>query len=178
MGRPVLGYEVRVVDAGGNDLPPGNIGQIIVRASPGRNVMKGYFKNQKATDDTIRDGWLYTGDSAFYDENGFYYFVDRSKDMIKRAGENIAPSEVEAVIKELSGVADVAVVGIPDPMYDEVPRAFVILKEGARLSAEDILQHCLSKLSRFKVPASVAFCQEFPRTSVGKIQKHLLRKQG
>lgn len=175
MGKPVLGYEVKIVDKNGDDLPPGEIGQIIVSAEPGRTVMKGYFKNKKATDETIRDGWLYTGDNAFYDERGFFYFVDRGKDMIKRGGENIAPSEVEAVIKQLEGIADAAVVGVPDPMYDEVPKAFVILKPEASLSEAQIIEHCRRKITKFKVPISVIFCQEFPRTSVGKIQKHLLK---
>ncbi|MBI4532063.1 MAG: AMP-binding protein [Candidatus Latescibacteria bacterium] len=177
MGRPVLGYEVKVIDNDGNELHPGEVGQIIVSADPGRTVMKGYFKNPRATEETIHDGWLYTGDNAFYDEEGFYYFVDRRKDMIKRGGENIAPSEVEAMIKELNGVADVAVIGVPDPVYDEVPKAFVILQPGVILSPKQILDHCQNKLTAFKVPVSVTFSQEFPRTSVGKIQKHLLRRQ-
>ena len=177
MGQPVLGYDLKVVDDSGNRLPPGEVGNLIVAASPGRTVMKGYFKNKEATDETIRDGWLYTGDNAIYDERGFYYFVDRGKDMIKRGGENIAPSEVEAVIKGLDEVSDVAVVGVPDQVYDEVPKAFVILQPGATVSVEIILEHCHGKLTKFKVPVSVTFCEEFPRTSVGKIQKHLLRDQ-
>ena len=174
MGHPVLGYDLQIVDDNGNKLPPGEIGQITVSAVPGHTVMKGYFKNEKATAETLRDGWLYTGDNAYYDEAGFYYFVDRAKQMIKRGGENIAPGEVEAVIKQLEGVTDVAVIGVPDPLYDEVPAAFVILKPGATLHEEQILEHCRSKLTRFRVPVSVTFRDEFPRTSVGKIQKHLL----
>jgi crotonobetaine/carnitine-CoA ligase len=149
MGRPVLGYEVQLVDNDGNELPPGQFGQIVVAAKPGHTVMKGYFKNEKATHETIRDGWLYTGDNAYYDEHGFYYFVDRGKDMIKRGGENIAPSEVEGVSKLLEGVADVAVVGTPDPLYDEVPKAFVILPPGATLNAEQILEQCRGALTKF-----------------------------
>ena len=92
--------------------------------------MKGYFKNPKATDETMWDGWLYTGDNAYYDEQGYFYFVDRGKDIIKRGGENVAPSEIEAAIKQVDGVADVAVVGMPDAMFDEVPQAFVIPQPG------------------------------------------------
>lgn len=178
MGRPVLGYELKVVDDSGNELPPGEVGQIIVAAKPGHTVMKGYFKNEKATNETLKDGWLYTGDNVYYDEDGFYYFVDRSKDMIKRGGENIAPSEVEAVIKQFGGVADVVVVGMPDQMYDEVPQAFVIPQPGVSLTAEQVLEHCRNKLTKFKIPVAVTFCREFPRTSVGKIQKHLLKGEG
>jgi crotonobetaine/carnitine-CoA ligase len=177
MGRPVLGYEVKIIDDNGNEAPPEQVGQIVVAADPGRTVMKGYFKDRKATAETIRDGWLYTGDNAYYDEQGFCYFVDRGKDIIKRGGENVAPSEIEAVIKQIDDISDVAVVGMPDPMYDEVPRAFVILRPGATLGDDQIIEHCSNHLTRFKVPVSVQFCEEFPRTSVGKIQKHLLRDQ-
>jgi carnitine-CoA ligase len=178
MGKPVLGYDVRIVDEVGDDVLPGEVGQIIVGGIPGHTVMKGYFKNEKATAETLRDGWLYTGDNAYYDEEGFFYFVDRGKDIIKRGGENVAPSEIEAVIKQLNGIDDVAVVGIPDPLYDEVPKAFVILKSGVTLNAEQIIEHCRGKLTRFKVPVAVSFCEAFPRTSVGKIQKHLLSEHG
>jgi crotonobetaine/carnitine-CoA ligase len=177
MGRPVLGYEVKIVDDRDNAVPPGEVGQIVVAGDAGRTVMKGYFKNREATEETIRDGWLYTGDNAYCDEQGAYYFVDRGKDMIKRGGENIAPSEIEQVIKDLDGVADATIVGMPDPMYDEVPKAFVILRPGTTLGEEQILEHCSRHLTRFKVPVSVKLCKEFPRTSVGKIQKHLLRDQ-
>jgi crotonobetaine/carnitine-CoA ligase len=139
--------------------------------------MKGYFKNPKATEETIRDGWLYTGDNAYYDEQGYFYFVDRGKDIIKRGGENVAPSEIEAAIKQINGVSDVAVVGMPDEMFDEVPQAFVILQPGVTLTEEGIIEGCRQSLTRFKVPVAVTFCDEFPRTSVGKIQKHLLRDQ-
>ena len=175
MGKPVLGYDVRIIDDDGNETPPGEIGQIVVAADPGRTVMKGYFKNPKATDETLRDGWLYTGDNAYHDEQGYFYFVDRGKEIIKRGGENVAPSEIESVIKGCGGVLDVAVVGMPDPMFDEVPHAFVIPQQDATLTEEQIIERCSQYLTRFKVPVAVTFCDEFPRTSVGKIQKHLLR---
>lgn len=125
----------------------------------------------------MRDGWLYTGDNAYYDEQGYFYFVDRGKDIIKRGGENVAPSEIESVIKRMDGVSDVAVVGMPDEMFDEVPHAFVIPQPGETLTEEGIIERCRQSLTRFKVPVAVTFCDEFPRTSVGKIQKHLLRDQ-
>ena len=177
MGKPVLGYDVRIFDDEGNETSPGEVGQIVIGADPGRTVMKGYFKNPEATNETIRDGWLYTGDNAYYDEQGYFYFVDRGKDIIKRGGENVAPSEIEAAIKQINGVSDVAVVGMPDEMFDEVPQAFVIPQPGAILTEEEIIEGCRQSLTRFKVPVAVTFCDEFPRTSVGKIQKHLLRDQ-
>ena len=175
MGCPVLGYEVKVVNDSGRQLPPGENGQIVVRAQPGRTVMKGYFRNPQATAETIRDGWLYTGDNAYYDEHGFFYFVDRSKDVIKRGGENIAPSEIESVIKEVEGVREAAVIGVSDDTYDEVPAAYVVLEGDRQVTVETILDHCRNKLAKYKIPVSVEFRDEFPRTSVGKIQKHLLR---
>ena len=175
MGCPVLGYEVKVVNDSGRQLPPGENGQIVVRAQPGRTVMKGYFRNPQATAETIRDGWLYTGDNAYYDEHGFFYFVDRSKDVIKRGGENIAPSEIESVIKEVEGIRDAAVIGVSDVTYDEVPAAYVVLEGDRQVTVETILDHCRNKLAKYKIPVSVEFRDEFPRTSVGKIQKHLLR---
>ena len=177
MGCPVLGYEVKVAGDGGEQLAPGEVGQILVKAAPGRTVMKGYFKNPQATAETIRDGWLYTGDNAYYDEEGFFYFVDRNKDLIKRGGENIAPSEIENVIKEIPAVQDVAVVGVPDDMYDEVPQAYVVVQDDCQLTAESILEHCRNKLSKYKIPTAVLFRAEFPMTSVGKIQKHLLSNE-
>ena len=130
--------------------------------------MKGYFKNPKATNETMREGWLYTGDNAYYDEQGYFYFVDRGKDIIKRGGENVAPSEIESVIKGISGVSDVAVVGMPDPMFDEVPHAFVIPQPGVKLTEEGIIEGCGQSLTRFKVPVAVTFCDEFPKNLCGE----------
>jgi crotonobetaine/carnitine-CoA ligase len=175
MGWPVLGYDVKVVDEHDHDLPPGEVGSLVVKADPGRTVMKGYFKNAEATNEAIRNGWLFSGDNAYVDERGYFYFVDRGKDIIKRGGENLAPSEVEAAIKQIDGVADAAVVGVPDDTYDEVPWAFVIPSDKRALTADQIIAHCRSCLAPYKVPVEVRFREEFPRTSVGKIQKHLMR---
>ena len=110
------------------------------------------------------------------DENGYVRFVDRAKDIIKRAGENIASGEVEEVIKQHPKVADVAVIGVPDPMRDESIAAFVILRESQTATADEIIAFCQQRLSKFRVPEVVEFRDEFPRTSVGKIQKHILRR--
>ncbi|MBX6396047.1 MAG: AMP-binding protein, partial [Alicyclobacillaceae bacterium] len=177
MGLPTLGYEVRIVDEEGRDCPPGTPGQVIVKGVPGRTIMKGYLKNEEATRETIRDGWLYTGDVARADEEGYLYFVDRIKDMIKRAGENVAAGEVEAVLLQHPAVADAAVIGAPDPVRDEKIIAYVILHPESRVSAEDLKDYCRERLAPFKVPEAVIFVEEFPRTSVGKIQKHVLRQQ-
>ncbi|HEV8438662.1 MAG TPA: AMP-binding protein [Methylomirabilota bacterium] len=173
MGMPVLGYEAKVVDESGAEVTAGTVGELVVSGVPGISLMKGYFKNAKATAETLRDGWLYTGDQAVMDEEGWFYFVDRKKDMIKRAGENVSASEVEETLKRHPAVFDAAVVGIPDPLRDQAIKAYIILKEGAAAASEELMDWCRSRLSSFKVPESIEFRESFPRTSVGKIQKHL-----
>jgi crotonobetaine/carnitine-CoA ligase len=173
MGMPVLGYECKIVDDTGAEVPPGTVGELIVRGEPGVSLMKGYFKNPEATAATLRDGWLHSGDNAWMDEDGYYFFVDRKKDMIKRAGENVSASEVEETLKQHPAVFDAAVVGVPDPLRDQAIKAYVIVKEDARATSEELIAWCAARLSRFKVPELVEFRDTFPRTSVGKIQKHL-----
>jgi crotonobetaine/carnitine-CoA ligase len=173
MGMPVLGYDCKIVDEDGKDVPPGTIGELVVSGIPGVSLMKGYFKNEKATAETLRDGWLYSGDQAYMDQDGFFFFVDRKKDMIKRAGENVSASEVEETLKQHPAVFDAAVVAIPDPMRDLAINAYVILKNGSAATANELIAWCREKLSAFKVPEAVEFRDVFPRTSVGKIQKHL-----
>ncbi|ADG05087.1 class I adenylate-forming enzyme family protein [Kyrpidia tusciae] len=176
IGLPTLGYEVRVVDDAGRDCPVGIPGQIIVRGTPGRSIMKGYYKNEEATRETIRDGWLYTGDVAKIDAEGYFHFVDRIKDMVKRAGENVAAGEVEAVLLQHPDVADAAVIGVPDPIRDEKIVAYLIPRSPEHAPAEDLIEYCRQRLARFKVPEEILFVEELPRTSVGKIQKHILRQ--
>ena len=173
MGMPVLGYEVKIVDEAGREVPPGTVGELIVRGTPGVSLMKGYFKNPEATSQTLREGWLWSGDQAWRDADGYFFFVDRKKDMLKRAGENVSASEVEEALKQHPVVFDAAVVGVPDPVRDQAIKAYVMLQDGATLTAEELIAWCRSRLSPFKVPEVVEFRSTFPRTSVGKIQKHL-----
>jgi crotonobetaine/carnitine-CoA ligase len=177
MGMPVLGYECKVVDAHGREVPPGVVGELIVRGEPGLSLMKGYEKNPQATAETIRDGWLYSGDNAWRDEDGYFFFVDRKKDMIKRAGENVSASEVEETLRQHPAVFDAAVVGVPDPVRDQAIKAYVIPREGAATTADELIEWCRARLSPFKVPEQVEFRDAFPRTSVGKIQKHLFEER-
>lgn len=178
IGMLTLGYDARVVDEEGQELPPGTPGQLIVGGQPGWGLMKGYFKNPQATAETIRDGWLWTGDNVYMDEDGYFHFVDRAKDMIKRSGENVAASEVERVINRHPKVFDSAVIGVPDPVRDEAVAALVILKDGEAATPEEIIEWCRGRLTKFKVPEFVEFRESFPRTSVGKVQKHILRREG
>jgi carnitine-CoA ligase len=173
MGMPVLGYDCKIVDPSGREVPPGTIGELIVRGRPGVSLMRGYFKNPGATAETLRDGWLWSGDHAWMDEEGWFFFVDRRKDMLKRAGENVSASEVEDVLKQHAAVFDAAVVGIPDPVRDQAIVGYVIRRDGADVSAETLIAWCRAHLSAFKVPERIEFRDTFPRTSVGKIQKHL-----
>jgi crotonobetaine/carnitine-CoA ligase len=177
MGLPVMGYRVRLVDEEGRQVARGETGQIVVAGEPGRTLMKGYFKNREATEETIRDGWLWSGDNARQDDDGYFHFVDRAKDMIKRAGENVAASEVEAVILTHPQVFDCAVIGVPDPIRDEAIVAVVVMVEGASLDSDGVIAWCRDRLAGFRVPERVEFRRLLPRTSVGKIQKHVLRAE-
>jgi crotonobetaine/carnitine-CoA ligase len=177
IGRPTLPFRCRVVDEQGSDVSPGTPGQLLVRGTPGISLMRGYYKNQEATEDAIRDGWLWTGDNVREREDGLFEFVDRAKDMIKRAGENVAASEVEAVLKEHPAVFDAAVIGVPDAMRDESIKAYVVLREGFNANGDELIAWCATRLAKFRVPELVEFRAELPRTSVGKIQKHVLRAE-
>jgi crotonobetaine/carnitine-CoA ligase len=179
MGRPVVGYECRVVDGKGREAPAGEPGELTVRGIPGRTLMLGYLKNPEATAATLRkrrDGtWLFSGDTVYADPEGFLYFLDRGRDLIKRAGENISTVEVEGALWDCPGVLDVCVVGVPDEMRDEAVVAVVVPKPGAALDAQAVQAHCAGRLAPFKVPQRVEFVDSLPRTSVGKIQKQVVR---
>lgn len=177
IGKPIGGYEIRLVDEVGKDVEPGQTGEILVKGVPGQTIMQGYYKNPDATQETIRNGYLYTGDNARQDAQGYYYFVDRVKDMIKRSGENIAATEVESAVLQHPSVFDCAVIGLPDELRDEQIVAVVAVVEGRLLSEQDLIEFCKTKLASFRVPNRVVFQTELPRTSVGKIQKHVIRKQ-
>ncbi|MEE9560266.1 MAG: AMP-binding protein [Acidiferrobacterales bacterium] len=176
-GFPVMGYEVDLVDNDGQSVERGEIGQIVVHGEPGWTLMKGYFKNPEATAQTIRQGWLWSGDNARQDADGYFHFVDRAKDMIKRAGENVAATEVETVILQHPKVFDCAVIGIPDEIRDEKIMAVVVAREGEQVGADEIINWCQERLAKFRVPELVEFREQLPRTSVGKIQKHILRRE-
>jgi len=177
MGRPIAGAQLRVVDDDGLDVPPGHPGNLLVFGEPGITTMAGYLDNPEATRQTLNGGWLHTGDVAVVGDDGYFYFVDRAKDMIKRAGENVSCSEVEAVINSHPAVFESAVVGIPDDMRDEALSAFVVPNTPSFDDAAGLLAFCREKLSKFKVPDTLQFVDDLPRTSVGKIRKHVLRDQ-
>jgi long-chain acyl-CoA synthetase len=171
VGEPLPGCEVRVADESGDELLPGQVGEIMVK---GPHVMKGYLKNPEATVRTIRDGWMFSGDLGRM-EDGLLYIVDRKKDMIIRGGENIYPIEVEEVLYEIQAVLEAAVVGMPHPLYGEVPKAYVVVKDGHFLTADQVIHFSSERLAKYKVPAEVEFIDSLPRNASGKILKTVLR---
>jgi O-succinylbenzoate-CoA ligase len=170
-GKAFFHTEVRVVDGRGADVAPGQIGEVILR---GPHIMKGYWNRPEATAETIRDGWLYTGDLATMDADGYVYIADRKKDMIISGGENIYPAEIENVILAHPKVREVAVIGQPSATWGEVPLA-VVVKKDESLTEPEVLRHCEGKLARYKHPKAVVFIDLLPRNPSGKILKRLLR---
>jgi O-succinylbenzoate-CoA ligase len=171
-GPGFLYTAVRVVTGEGEDVSPGEIGEVIVSCP---HLMKEYWNRPEATAETIRDGWLYTGDLATTDKEGFVYIQDRKKDMIISGGENIYPAEIENVLVGHPSVVEAAVIGQPSGKWGESPAAIVVVKQGETLSAGDVMGHCKGKLAGFKQPKTVEFVDEIPRNPSGKILKRILR---
>ena len=171
-GKPVLHNELRIVSESGQDVTPGEVGELWIR---GPNIIPGYWNRPEASATSITDGWLHTGDAARVDDEGFYYIVDRWKDMYISGGENVYPAEVEEVIYQLPQIGEAAIIGMPDEKWGEVGCAIVVVKEGESLSEAEVLQHCEGKLARFKQPKSVRFIDILPRNATGKVLKHVLR---
>ncbi|CAM3265756.1 AMP-binding protein [Nocardioides dubius] len=172
LGVPLPLMQLRIVDADFQEVEAGTQGEIIVR---GAKVSPGYWRDEATTAASRRDGWFLTGDVGYLDVDGYLWFVDRRTDLIKSGGENVATAEVERVLAALDGVAEVAVIGVPDPRWDEVPKAFVLLAEGADLDEDAIRSHCLAHLAKFKVPRDIALVDALPRNDSGKVLKRVLR---
>jgi long-chain acyl-CoA synthetase len=168
IGIPIEGSEMKVVDDSGEELADGEVGEILIR---GPNVMKGYWRRPDATDEAIRDGWLHSGDLGRRDADGYFYIVDRKKEMIIRGGYNVYPREVEEVLYEHPDVVEAAVVGFPHPTHGEEIGAAVVLRDGASASAEDLREHVRSQLAAYKYPREVWFLDELPKGPTGKILK-------
>ncbi|MEM1229626.1 MAG: long-chain-fatty-acid--CoA ligase [Pseudomonadota bacterium] len=171
-GRAFFHTDVRIVDEAGQDCAPGVAGEVIVG---GPHIMVEYWNRPDATAETLRDGWLYTGDVAVMDEEGFVSIADRKKDMIISGGENVYPAEVEAALMTHPQISEAAVIGQPSERWGESPFAIVVRSDSA-VSEADVLQHCQGKLARYKQPCGVAFIDEIPRNPSGKILKRLLRE--
>ena len=175
IGLPAIDREVKLVDDRGDEVPRGQVGEIAVKGVPGRTLMKGYYKNPEATAEALREGWLFTGDTGWMDKEGYLYFFDRKKDVIKVNGENVSALEVEQTLAEHPRIAECAVVGIADPLRDEAVKAFVVPRPGSTLSVEEVQAHCAARLAKFKIPRFVDFRDSLPKTAIGKVEKRLLR---
>ena len=173
-GLPFFHTDIRVVDDAGRDVEPEEMGEVLIA---GNNLMKGYWNQPKATADTIRDGWLYSGDIAKLDADGFLYIMDRKKDMIISGGENIYPAEIEDMLLQHPKITDAAVIGCQDPKWGEVVKAIVVLQSGEALTEEELIEWCQGKIGKFKIPKKVVVSEAIPRTPTGKILKRVLREQ-
>jgi long-chain acyl-CoA synthetase len=172
-GREMLGAQIRVVDADGHDVPTGELGEVVAR---GACVSPGYWKLPEATKAAHRDGWFWTGDIGFLDEQRFLTIVDRSKDMIVLGGENIYPREIELALLTHPAIADCAVIGIPHETWGEEVLAFVALQPGATFEPRVYIAHCRQQLARYKCPTQVLQLDAIPRNAAGKIEKPKLRE--
>jgi long-chain acyl-CoA synthetase len=173
IGTSILRVENKIVDELGQDVPIGAVGELIVR---GPNVMKGYYKMPEETHAAIRNGWLHTGDMARMDEDGYFYIVDRKKDLIIVGGYNVYPREVEEVIYDYPDVVEVAVVGIPDPNQGEAVNAYVV-KKNPVMTREQLQEYCRLHLAKYKVPTTIEFIDELPKNTTGKILRRALKNQ-
>lgn len=173
VGKPVMHTSIRILDESGEPVPAGALGEIAIR---GPKVFSGYWRDDEATAAAIHNGWFHTGDIGVIDEDGYLFIEDRKKDMIVSGGENIASPEVERALYEHDAVLEAAVIGIPDERWGEVPKAFVVLKVGRQVSAEELKSFCLHRLAKFKVPRYFEFVPTLPRTASGKVLKRELRE--
>lgn len=172
-GRPFLGTEVRIVDLNDTPVPNGVIGEIITR---GPQMMKGYWNQPEATAQTLRGGWMHTGDAGVLDDEGYLYIHDRIKDVIVSGGENVYPRVIEEVLYQHPAIAEAAVIGVPDERWGETVKAIVVLRQEMTATAEEIIEFCRGKMGGFARPRSVDFVEALPRTPSGKVLKRVLRE--
>ncbi len=176
IGLPRPDVDAKIVDleTGEKDLPPGEVGELCIK---GPQVMKGYWNRPEETRKTLRDGWLYTGDIGRVDEEGYFYIVDRKKDMIICSGYNVYPREIEEILYQHPKIEEVCIVGVPDPYRGETVKALVILKEKEQATPEEIIEYCQKNMAKYKVPSSIEFRQELPKSNIGKVLRKVLREE-
>ncbi|MCM8800827.1 MAG: long-chain fatty acid--CoA ligase [Candidatus Omnitrophica bacterium] len=172
IGLPISkNVEIKIIDEKGRELGPNQIGELLVR---GPNVMLGYYRQEEATNQTIRDGWLYTGDMAKFDKEGYVYIVGRKKEMVNVRGLNVYPREIEEVLYQNPKIKEAAVIGVPDIHKGEVPKAFVVLHEGTSATEQEIIHYLRERLASYKIPKYVEFRSQLPKSTTGKILKRIL----
>jgi len=176
IGVPIPDVDAKIVDleTGTRDLPVGETGELVVR---GPNLMDGYYERTDESKLALRDGWLYTGDVARMDEDGYFYIVDRKKELIIVSGYNVYPREVEDVLYTHPAVLEAAAIGVPDPERGEVVKAFVVLRPGAAATPDELRTHCTASLARFKIPAEIEFRSDLPKSTVGKVLRRALAEE-
>ena len=173
IGKPLDDVEVRIVSEDGDAVALGETGEIVARGS---RLMKGYWKQEEATAEALRGGWLYTGDLGYFDEDGYIFLSGRAKDFIKRGGEMVSPEEVEQVLHSHPSIDEAAIIGVPDVDWGERVRAIVVAKDGETIDGNEVIEYCRSRLSSFKKPESVVVVHELPRNPLGKVLKRVLRE--
>jgi long-chain acyl-CoA synthetase len=172
VGTPVDQVQIKIVNEKYQALPAGELGEIAIK---GPNIMNGYFNRPEETARAIRDGWFLTGDIGRLDEAGYLYLVDRVKDMVNVSGFKVWPREVEEVLSRHAELSEAAVIGVPDPVSGEAVKAFVVMKEGARLTEKDLIEFCRSRMAVYKAPRYIEFIDALPRNPTGKVLKRELR---
>jgi acyl-CoA synthetase (AMP-forming)/AMP-acid ligase II len=175
VGRPMVSVRIKIVDECGAAVPCGACGEILCR---GPNVMKGYYNNEAATAQAIHDGWLCTGDMGKIDEDGYLYLTGRKKEMIIRGGEKIYPADIERVLHAHPGIAEAAVIGVPDAYWGERVAAIVVPRRGETLSEGEVMRHCEQHLAHYKHPSSIIVAESLPKNAAGKVMKSLLKVGG
>lgn len=171
VGKAVFYARARTVDDEGNDVQPGEIGELLIS---GPHLFSGYWRNPEATEEVITNGWLHTGDLARRDDEGYFYIVDRKKDMFISGGENVYPFEVESVLYRHPAVGEAAVIGIPHEKWGEAGRAYIVLNKGKTANSDQLIEHCKANLARYKVPKEIVFVDSLPKSPAGKIIKREL----
>lgn len=174
IGVPSTDYKIVDLEEGSKELPPGEIGEVIIK---GPQVMKGYWNMPEETENALRDGWLYTGDIAYMDEEGYLFIVDRKKDLIIASGYNVYPRDVEEVIYQHPAVQEAVAIGVPDSYRGETVKAVIVLKDGMKCDEEELIAFCKKNLSAYKVPRIIEFRKELPKTAVGKILRRQIREE-
>jgi long-chain acyl-CoA synthetase len=174
IGSPIENVEMKIVNLDGELVQPGEVGEIVVR---GPNVMLGYWNRPNETAQVIKNGWFHTGDIGRMDEDGYFYIVDRLKDMINVSGFKVYPAEVENVIYQHPAVAECAVYGVPDQVKGEIVKANILLKPGEAIAEEQIIAFCCERMATYKIPHTVEFIDSIPKNPTGKVLKRLLREE-
>jgi len=174
IGKAVFHLDARIVDDDMKELPAEDVGELVIR---GPNLLQGYWNLSDATEAAFTDGWFHTGDLARMDAEGCLYIVERKKDMFISGGENVYPAEVENVIFQIPQIAEAAVIGVKDQKWGEVGRAVIALKEGQKVTADEIIDHLKGSLAKYKIPKSVVFIDQLPRNAAGKVLKNILREE-